>query len=113
MLSGALLQMYCPDAHACDSETSEALAELGMCDGRKMWGIIGVLTLTSPLLILLTQARHCARHSCDELARACCRPPAEPEARRTRTLSACFSCIDPDALARAHGLSGSWFRQCI
>ncbi|BDA46855.1 hypothetical protein COCOBI_09-3080 [Coccomyxa sp. Obi] len=55
MLSGALLQAYCPDAHSCDSETGQETGELGMCDGRKMWGIIGALTLTSPLLILLTQ----------------------------------------------------------
>jgi hypothetical protein len=57
MLSGALLQAYCPDAHACDRETGLATGELGPCDGRKLWGIIGALTCTSPLLILLTQAR--------------------------------------------------------
>lgn len=57
MLSGALLQAYCPDAHACDRMTGEAAGELGPCDGRKLWGIIGALTCTSPLLILLLQAR--------------------------------------------------------
>ena len=57
MLSGALLQAYCPDAHACDRVTGMATGELGPCDGRKLWGIIGALTCTSPLLILLLQAR--------------------------------------------------------
>ena len=29
--------------------------QLGRCDGRSMWGIIGALTLMSPLLILTLQ----------------------------------------------------------
>ena len=57
MLSGYLLQEYCPDAHACDARTGEEMGELGRCDGRRMWGIIGTLTLTSPLLILTLQVR--------------------------------------------------------
>lgn len=40
-----------------------------MCDGRMLWGIIGALTLTSPLLILLTQASHCTPSTMS----ACCR----------------------------------------
>ena len=64
MLSGALLQAYCPDAHSCDSETGQETGELGVCDGRKMWGIIGALTLTSPLLILLTQASQSSSVPC-------------------------------------------------
>ena len=58
MLSGYLLQEYCPEAHACDARTGEEMGELGRCDGRRMWGIIGALTLTSPLLILILQVRH-------------------------------------------------------
>ena len=57
MLSGALLQRYCPDSGACDRETGAQAGALGACDGRALWGVIGALTLTSPLLILLTQAR--------------------------------------------------------
>ena len=38
MLSGYLLQEYCPDAHACDARTGEEMGELGRCDGRRMWG---------------------------------------------------------------------------
>ena len=64
MLSGALLQAYCPDAGACDRETGVATGELGACDGRKLWGIIGALTCTSPLLILLLQARSHLRIAC-------------------------------------------------
>lgn len=57
MLSGALLQRFCPDSGACDRETGVTMGALGDCDGRALWGVIGALTCTSPLLILLTQAR--------------------------------------------------------
>lgn len=80
MISGKLLQSLCPAPGACRAEldgappaipaeagqglatsalkaggtaTGEALVQA--CDGRRMWLIIGLITLSSPLAILLTQ----------------------------------------------------------
>jgi hypothetical protein len=82
MISGALLQAYCPDhgqcteAGAADSpgrRLLSALAGRGLggggggstsaapggyeCDGRALWTIVALITLSSPLAVLLTQAR--------------------------------------------------------
>ena len=69
MISGWLLQAYCPDNGECVEGAGgrRLLAALtgglaggaggpaAECDGRTLWGIVGVLTLSSPLAILLTQ----------------------------------------------------------
>lgn len=74
MISGALLQAYCPDNGQCDTNaagTGGALRRLleaaaaaaggapaegqPTCDGRSLWTIVGCITLSSPLLVLLTQ----------------------------------------------------------
>ena len=62
MLSGYLLDRYCPDNGACGDVSKGKPAvqpETGeqTCHGSAMWGLVTLLTLTSPLLILLTQAR--------------------------------------------------------
>lgn len=80
MISGKLLQTLCPAPGACPAEldSTEALGQskrgasltsdaslrgegagaaaiVQACDGRTMWLIIGLITLTSPVAILLTQ----------------------------------------------------------
>lgn len=101
MISGALLQSYCPDAGQCSDRPEEggsgsgpaaeagrrllallsgsdgsstgamhslaaAAAALGddggageqpaaYCDGRRLWLIVGLITLSSPVLVMLTQ----------------------------------------------------------
>ena len=79
MISGALLQSLCPAPGAClaqlggappavaplsGQELSTGLKAAGTamggsplqpCDGRTMWLIIGLITLTSPIAIFLTQ----------------------------------------------------------
>lgn len=98
MISGALLQAYCPDAGQCSDRPQEdngspggpaaqagrrllalmsgrgsgnwarglAAAVVGegdaageqpaaYCDGRRLWLIVGLITLSSPVLVLLTQ----------------------------------------------------------
>ena len=58
MLSGKLLQDFCPDTSPCDARTQGAPdGGTGTCNGRALWGIIGCITLTSPLLMLVLQAR--------------------------------------------------------
>ena len=80
MISGKLLQTLCPAPGACPVEL-DSTADLGQskrgasftsnvslrgggagaaaivqaCDGRTMWLIIGLITLTSPVAIFLTQ----------------------------------------------------------
>lgn len=81
ILSGALLQRYCPDHGQCTANSGSNQATFGLsagparlllrrlasalaapsppveypCDGRAMWAIVGALTLSSPILVLLTQ----------------------------------------------------------
>lgn len=74
MISGALLAAYCPDNGQCNAPGGEggpgrrllqaAARALGVggdeppvseCNGRALWLIVGCITLSSPLLILLTQ----------------------------------------------------------
>ncbi len=83
MISGKLLETYCPDNGQCGDEPGQgsagrklltamtggivgawnglhmrALEEeppVGECNGRMLWLIVGLITLSSPLLILLTQ----------------------------------------------------------
>lgn len=81
MISGALLQAYCPDHGQCTEAGAanspgrrllSALAGRGLagggggtsaapggyeCDGRALWTIVALITLSSPLAVLLTQAR--------------------------------------------------------
>lgn len=79
MLSGYLLERYCPGSGTCDhTKEAEGLATGGSglralvrgfaspaapgpdaatCRGGTMWSIVSALTLTSPILILLTQVR--------------------------------------------------------
>ena len=61
ILGGYLLQRYCPGAPGpggdCPAGVSGGVSVVGegdaarACDGRSMWGIIGAVTMTSPLLI--------------------------------------------------------------
>ena len=90
MISGKLLEAYCPDNGQCDSQhqapsgrrllsslTGGILASAGKiiqareltadppvseCDGRMLWLIVGCITLSSPLLVLLTQVRARSEH---------------------------------------------------
>lgn len=93
MVSGALLQRFCPDNGQCKDGSGEgggparrlmslltgsgegeggrgwvrglaetaaaavagAVAPASECDGRALWAIVTALTLSSPLLVLLTQ----------------------------------------------------------
>lgn len=76
MISGALLQAYCPDNGQCAEReeegdggasrrllglmTGRGLAAPGdpepySCNGRMLWTIVGLITLSSPLMVLLTQ----------------------------------------------------------
>ena len=66
MISGALLQHYCPGDGSCGGSASAsgegsssnyeaAAAEEGTCDGRSLWGVVSVIGLASPLLILICQ----------------------------------------------------------
>lgn len=73
MISGALLQAYCPDHGQCTEAGAgggpgrrllSALAGRGLggaapegyeCDGRALWTIVALITLSSPLAVLLTQ----------------------------------------------------------
>lgn len=78
MVSGWLLQTYCPDNGECvegggkparrllDAALARGRALLGAgggggaepvaeCNGRMLWLIVGLLTLTSPIVILITQ----------------------------------------------------------
>ena len=58
MLSGKLLQDFCPDTAPCTSQERGAGAGgTGTCDARALWGIIGAITATSPLLILVLQVQ--------------------------------------------------------
>lgn len=61
MLSGKLLQDFCPDTAPCSSQERGA-GGTGTCDARALWGIIGAITATSPLLILVLQV-HLLAHS--------------------------------------------------
>ena len=64
MLSGKLLQDFCPDTAPCSSQERGAGAGgTGTCDARALWGIIGAITATSPVLILVLQV-HPPAHSC-------------------------------------------------
>ena len=73
MLSGKLLQDFCPDTAPCDAqERAPPAGGTGTCDGRALWGIIGAITLTSPLLILALQAcPPCPRRSALPLTCTC------------------------------------------
>lgn len=61
ILGGYLLQRYCPGAPGpggdCPAGVGGGVSVVGegdaarACDGRSMWGIIGAVTMTSPLLI--------------------------------------------------------------
>lgn len=49
MVSGALLENFCPGSGTCTS------MEADTCDGRSLWGVVFLIGVSSPLLILLTQ----------------------------------------------------------
>ncbi|KAK9826871.1 hypothetical protein WJX81_002389 [Elliptochloris bilobata] len=56
MLSGKLLQDFCPDTAPCGAaERGAGSGGTGTCDARALWGVIGAITATSPLLILVLQ----------------------------------------------------------
>jgi hypothetical protein len=84
MISGALLQAYCPDNGQCAEReeegdggasrrllgllTGRGLAAPGdpepySCNGRMLWTIVGLITLSSPLMVLLTQVG-CGKPAC-------------------------------------------------
>jgi hypothetical protein len=50
LLGGYLLQTHCPAAPGGDCVDGGGVRD-APCDGRALWGIIGLVTLTSPLLI--------------------------------------------------------------
>lgn len=56
MLSGKLLQAFCPAGEPCDGKHSGIT---GTCDGRSLWGVITAITITSPIMI--TAARRWLR----------------------------------------------------
>jgi hypothetical protein len=67
MISGALLEAYCPDNGDCMDASISPARHLRQtlspsppvtappCNGAALWTIIGLITLSSPLLILITQ----------------------------------------------------------
>lgn len=58
MVSGLLLEKFCPDDGMCDDGSRPIIPpDQRFCDGVSLWGIIGLMTLVSPILILVTQVR--------------------------------------------------------
>ena len=57
ILSGYLLQTFCPESYSCDDGPTQPVEtfESSTCNGKSLWYIIGMLTLTSPLLLLVFQ----------------------------------------------------------
>jgi hypothetical protein len=64
MMSGALLQRYCPDTGQCvggggggasGAPAPAPAAPPSPCDGRALWAVVWLVTMSSPLLISLTQ----------------------------------------------------------
>ena len=49
MISGALLHQYCPAAE------DQECAKVEHCDERSLWGWVAGISISSPLLIMLTQ----------------------------------------------------------